>query len=521
MSRESAAQKKTQSLTTTDAPSGVLQRKCSCGQHTGGGQCAACSKENESLRRRGKGGAEPVSVPPMVHDVLRSPGRPLDAPTRAFMEPRFGHDFSQVRVHTGGRAAESAMAVNARAYTAGQNIVFGANEYQPQSNGGKRLLAHELTHTVQQRSSAGMALQVREVGPPGDAYEREAEHIANRVVSNGAAGGASLTPAQPRLQRLGDLTQVPPDLPCTVANSSPIAAIKTVLFTVNSDAVTPDQQNDLETFVTAWQAVGTNPVVRVDGYASTEGPDPLNWTLSCKRAQAVVNELTAPVSGNPGIPAAFIDFFAQGETSEFSATLPPNRRATVTTTSPLPLPVCTNPGELRTVDVQPVFFQSSATDASPTGGSFNGRLNEANFIWGKLGVTFTASAATTLTDPLKTGGDTLAERNSIRALTSGAGIEVFMMDNDLASVGGGATTDSGSAAAKIVLSDLGTSDTLLAHELGHVLGLGHPPGDADADTVMEPSSSNSTPNPTRNTLGNFNRITFPDPIASTCLLPDP
>ena len=521
MSRESAAQKKTQSLTTTDAPRGVLQRKCSCGQHTGGGKCAACSKENESLRRRGKGGAEPVSVPPIVHDVLRSPGQPLDARTRAYMEPRFGHDFSQVRVHTGGRAAESAMAVNARAYTAGQNIVFGANEYSPQSNAGKRLLAHELTHTVQQRNSAGMALQVREVGPAGDAYEREAQHIANRVVSNGVANGGSLTPAQPRLQRLGDLTQVPPDLPCTVANSSPIPAIKTVLFAVSSDTITPDQQTDLEGFVTAWHAAGTNPVVRVDGYASTDGPDPFNWSLSCRRAQAVVDELTAPTSGNPGIPGAFIDFFAQGETSEFSTALPPNRRATVTTLSPLPLPVCTNPGELRTVDLQPVFFKSSATDASPTGGSFNRRLNEANFVWGKLGVTFTALTPIILTDATnKTAGSSDAEIIRIAGLQSGAGVEVFLVDNDMAA-SGGAGTIAAAAGSKLVMSDRGTSDTLLAHELGHVLGLDHPPGGADADTIMTPSNSNSTDNPERNTIGNFNRITFPDPIGSTCLLPDP
>src|SRR5881398_1945464 len=86
------------------------------------------------------------TVPSIVHDVLNSSGQPLDEGTRAFMEPRFGHDFSQVRVHTDERAAESAEAVNALAYTAGQDVVFGGGQYEPGTNEGKKLLAHELTH---------------------------------------------------------------------------------------------------------------------------------------------------------------------------------------------------------------------------------------------------------------------------------------------------------------------------------------------------------------------------------------
>lgn len=89
-------------------------------------------------------------VPPIVHDVLRSPGQPLDAQTRAFMEPRFGHDFSNVRVHTDENAAESARAVDALAYTVGHNVVFGAGQYAPNTGVGRRLLAHELTHVAQQ-----------------------------------------------------------------------------------------------------------------------------------------------------------------------------------------------------------------------------------------------------------------------------------------------------------------------------------------------------------------------------------
>src|SRR5437879_3171396 len=102
----------------TSARTDLLQRKCDCGQHTvAGGECEGCSKKHLSLQRvaanfegenRNSG-----SVPPIVHEVLRSPGQPLDTHSRAFMEPRFGHDFSSVRVHTGVQAAESAAAVNA------------------------------------------------------------------------------------------------------------------------------------------------------------------------------------------------------------------------------------------------------------------------------------------------------------------------------------------------------------------------------------------------------------------------
>src|SRR5207244_11233244 len=84
------------------------------------------------------------------HEVLNSPGQPLDESTRAFMEPRFGHDFSRVRVHTDSQAAESARAVNALAYTVGPDIVLGADQYKPGTLAGRRLLAHELTHVLQQ-----------------------------------------------------------------------------------------------------------------------------------------------------------------------------------------------------------------------------------------------------------------------------------------------------------------------------------------------------------------------------------
>jgi hypothetical protein len=106
-----------------------------------------------------------LAAPPIVHDVLRSTGQPLDAATRAFMEPRFGHDFSKVRdfsrirIHAGTDAAESAEAMGALAYTAGRDVVFGAGRYQPATGEGRWLLAHELAHVVQHERSGDEVLQ--------------------------------------------------------------------------------------------------------------------------------------------------------------------------------------------------------------------------------------------------------------------------------------------------------------------------------------------------------------------------
>ena len=94
-------------------------------------------------------------MPPIVHDVLSSPGQPLDAAARTFFEPRFGYDFSKVRVHSDGRAAESARAVGSHAYTMGVHIGFAPGRFAPGTHEGLWLIAHELAHVVQQSHSAG------------------------------------------------------------------------------------------------------------------------------------------------------------------------------------------------------------------------------------------------------------------------------------------------------------------------------------------------------------------------------
>lgn len=106
-------------------------------------------------RRVAPGQSASLVAPPLVHEVLGSAGSPLDEPTRTFFESRFGYDFGHVRVHADAAASESAQAVNALAYTVGSHVVFHTGQFDPQSIGGRRLLAHELTHVVQADAGSG------------------------------------------------------------------------------------------------------------------------------------------------------------------------------------------------------------------------------------------------------------------------------------------------------------------------------------------------------------------------------
>jgi len=148
-----------------------------------GGECEGCKKKSTTVQRRAIDGRTPGIVPPIVYDVLRSPGQPLDAETRAFMEPRFGRDFSQVRVHTGQKATSSADAVNARAYTVGDQIVIGNESQQSDRHNLRALLAHELTHVVQQSGSSADLQSLRIDGGTSDPYEREADSVSQRLMS--------------------------------------------------------------------------------------------------------------------------------------------------------------------------------------------------------------------------------------------------------------------------------------------------------------------------------------------------
>jgi hypothetical protein len=148
-----------------------IQRQCACGGT--GQECEACHERRLKLQRRTSGGEQTGAATPAVNKALRSTGKSLDAPLRSTMEGHFGHDLGGVRIHTDAVAGESAQAVGALAYTVGQHVVFGANQYRPDSPSGLHLLAHELTHTVQQsRSSPTERTPVGAPGPQTAAVQR-------------------------------------------------------------------------------------------------------------------------------------------------------------------------------------------------------------------------------------------------------------------------------------------------------------------------------------------------------------
>jgi hypothetical protein len=156
----------------SSASDDVVQRTCtSCTdeeEQTVRRMCQSCSEEEEtthdtrSRQEAGRAALDGTAAPAIVREAVRSPGRPLDPATRAFFEPRFGHDLSRVRIHSDARAAAAAQAVNARAYTVGTDVVFGAAQFAPHTTRGRTLLAHELTHVVQQRHGAGVRRSLRD-----------------------------------------------------------------------------------------------------------------------------------------------------------------------------------------------------------------------------------------------------------------------------------------------------------------------------------------------------------------------
>ncbi len=242
-----------------------LQR-CSCGKSAGSSQCEECKTEAIRLQRSSEAMSAGGAAPPIVHEALSSSGRPLDAATRSFMEPRFGHDFSDVRVHTDARATESARAIDALAYTVGNRIVFGEGSYTPTSEAGQRILAHELTHVIQQGSGSG----------------------ATRI-QRACKGG------------------VPKTLRC-VPDPSITPPVTRFLFNVDCDDFAPSsppfasEEARMDAFA---KTIPPKATISIVGLASFDGPSDLNERLSCRRAQRglAVIKRSAP----PGVTVSSVD----------------------------------------------------------------------------------------------------------------------------------------------------------------------------------------------------------------------
>ncbi len=279
----------------------MLQRQCACG-----GTCTSCKDETTKLRTklvinepgdefeqeadrvadqimqmpaptlqkkaqggslqpRASDGPMPDGVPSIVGDVLRSPGQPLDAETRAFMEPRFGADFGAVRVHADGRAAESARAVKAYAYTVGRDIVFASGQHAPRSELGRRLMAHELTHILQQGTQLRRKVKVQ---PPGEAGDILSQF--NFICPSGSftAAAGEITGHCVRSENSGcdclcDVAEDPARL-YTIEVSPATASTEVVGLANQTSAIVP------KTSIFPTTSIGPNPVTQMPASSGSD-----------------------------------------------------------------------------------------------------------------------------------------------------------------------------------------------------------------------------------------------------------
>jgi outer membrane protein OmpA-like peptidoglycan-associated protein len=316
-----------------------LQRKCACGGTPGPtGECAECRRkrlqtklainqhgdqyEEEADRMaqaivRGGASSRPIlsslgigsvqregaaaksgegsGAPPIVDEVLRSSGQPLEGATRAFMEQRFGYDFSRVRVHADARADESARAVQALAYTVGNHLVFAAGRYEQSTTAGRHLLAHELAHTIQQDPAP--------------------------------ATGPGRTPLTTRVSRRIQRQAAPP--PITPTDAS----VCRIHFEHARTELSDPKEFD-RCMKSARGYLKGNPDTKVAlyGFASEEGDTKFNEDLAQRRAETVQK-----LFGLGGLPRGRVLAFGRGEDKSF-ATLPENRRVEVVPFQKIELP---------------------------------------------------------------------------------------------------------------------------------------------------------------------------------------
>jgi hypothetical protein len=166
------------------AASPRAQFQCACGAPSAvGGRCTSCETKGNRMGRSDR--REVGNVPKTIERQMRFSGQPLDAETASFFGSRYGYDFGNVRVHTDSTAAQSARELSASAFTVGQNIVFGAGRFNPQSVEGKRLLGHELAHVVQQGRSGP--------APASSSDLKQLERYADQAADTALAGKSAVT----------------------------------------------------------------------------------------------------------------------------------------------------------------------------------------------------------------------------------------------------------------------------------------------------------------------------------------
>jgi hypothetical protein len=265
-------------------------------------KCAACEEEEgQALQPKRAGSSAPTGgAPGIVHEVLRSPGVPLDPATRAFFEPRFGHDFGRVRVHIDARAAESTRLVNAHAYTVGRNIVFAPGRFAPRTVPGRRLLAHELAHTIQQ-SAVGRPAGV------ADVLQRQEDPDAELPRPAGPQGPPpavqqQLPPPPPPAPPPAPAGPAPSDI--LISGISPSGDPKNIFFDRQSAALDPTQTPKIMPLAGTTPPDQARPLT-LRGFVSEDenAPPATGTTLANARIATVDGALRAAGHGGPQTPS--------------------------------------------------------------------------------------------------------------------------------------------------------------------------------------------------------------------------
>lgn len=257
--------------------------------------CEGCEDEiqrqtdpDEEEMLQAKRYSETPGVTPDLESDIKSVGNghPLSVSDRNFFEPRFRQDLTDVRLHTDNAAAGTARSLGARAFTMGSGIYFGESQYQPHTNGGRELLAHELTHVIQQRGGSQQSPST-----PTQPGANTASHV-------------SASPATETVQRACGPRQIGAPV-CTGESSEPIGEL--ALFAVNCDTyATPADEQIVKDFADSMTATDS---VTVHGFASVDGSADFNQKLSCARARTAEATLLAA-----GVQQSQIEVRAHGPT---------------------------------------------------------------------------------------------------------------------------------------------------------------------------------------------------------------
>lgn len=266
--------------------------------------CDSCKDEEEKIQRKAlpSSGGIPSQSPAHVKNALGSGGKPLDSGTRNFFESRFDRDFSNVRVHTGTAAEKSSRDFDAKAYTLGHNIVFGASQFAPETHMGRSLLAHELTHVIQQNGggqpSQKQALSERNASDQEQQRSINDDTITSNITSVNAAS----------IHRACGSADIGEPTGC-ITSTGDVNGLR-YLFQMNCDDFAVGNEADLRMDATQIQAGDT---VDIHGLASSDGDAVFNMNLSCARALRAKAVIESVLSAR-GISAT-IQVFNHGATA--------------------------------------------------------------------------------------------------------------------------------------------------------------------------------------------------------------